>query len=121
MRLRPMRYSVTACVVVAGGVVVWKVAEKSHFQDAGLAEVKSVIDIPVLGLGETTLMHALTLGRKLGLVTINPIFIPWHEDQVTRYGLQNRVVGVRAVQASVPDFIDSFASDAAKAKLAPKW
>jgi len=93
----------------------------THFQDAGLAEVKSVVDIPVLGLGETTLLHSLTLGRKLGLVTINPVFIPWHEDQVIRYGLQQRVVGVRAVQATVADFIDSFASDAAKAKLAPKW
>ena len=31
----------------------------THFQDAGLAEVKSVVDIPVLGLGETTLFHAL--------------------------------------------------------------
>jgi allantoin racemase len=93
----------------------------THFQDAGLAEVKSVVDIPVLGLGETTLCHALTLGRKLGLVTINPVFIPWHEDQVIRYGMQSRVVGVRAVQATVADFIDSFASEDAKRKLAPKW
>ena len=38
----------------------------THFQDAGLMEVKSVVDIPVLGLGETTLFHAVTLGRKLG-------------------------------------------------------
>src|SRR5205823_11854815 len=36
----------------------------NHFQDAGLAEAKSVVDIPVLGLGETTLFHACTLGRK---------------------------------------------------------
>ncbi|HUQ76060.1 MAG TPA: aspartate/glutamate racemase family protein [Burkholderiales bacterium] len=93
----------------------------NHFQDAGLAEVKSVVDIPVLGLGETTLLHACTLGRKLGLVTINPVFIPWHEDQVIRYGLQSRVVGVRAVQATVADFIESFASEDAKKKLAPKW
>jgi len=93
----------------------------THFQDAALAEVKSVVDIPVIGLGETTLMHALTLGRKLGLVTINPVFIPWHEDQVTRYGLQSRVVGVRAVEATVKDFIDSFASEQAKRELAPKW
>lgn len=93
----------------------------THFQDAGLAEVKSVVDIPVVGLGETTLMHSLTLGRKLGLVTINPAFIPWHEDQVIRYGIQSRIVGVRAVQATVADFIDSFASEEAKARLAPKW
>lgn len=93
----------------------------THFQDAGLAEVKSVVDIPVLGLGETTLFHACTLGRKLGLVTINPIFIPWHEDQVIRYGLQQRVVGVRAVQATVKDFIDAFATREAFDKLKPLW
>jgi allantoin racemase len=93
----------------------------THFQDAGLAEVKSVVDIPVIGLGETTLMHSLTLGRKLGLVTINPVFIPWHEDQVIRYGLQQRVVGVRAVNASVKDFIDAFASQEAFERLKPLW
>src|SRR3954463_571760 len=93
----------------------------NHFQDAGLAEVKSVVDIPVIGLGETTLLHSCMLGRKLGLITINPVFIPWHEDQVIRYGLQSRVVGVRAVQATVADFIDSFAGEDAKRKLAPKW
>jgi Asp/Glu/hydantoin racemase len=93
----------------------------THFQDAGLAEVKSVAKIPVLGLGETTLFHSLTLGRRLGLVTINPQFIPWHEDQVIRYGLDRRVVGVRAVEATVKDFIDAFASRAAFEKLYPKW
>jgi len=93
----------------------------THFQDAGLAEVKSVVDIPVVGLGETTLMHALTLGRKLGLVTINPVFIPWHEDQVIRYGLQQRVVGVRAVDASVKDFIDAFADKKSYDALHLKW
>ena len=93
----------------------------THFQDAGLAEVKSVAEIPVLGLGETTLFHACTLGRKLGLITINPIFIPWHEDQVIRYGLQQRVVGVRAVDASVADFINAFADKTAFDALYPKW
>jgi len=93
----------------------------THFQDAALAEVKSVAKIPVLGLGETTLFHALTLGRKIGLVTINPTFIPWHEDQVVRYRIQDRVVGVRAVNAQVADWIDAFASRKAFAKLKPLW
>jgi allantoin racemase len=93
----------------------------THFQDAGLAEVKSVVDIPVLGLGETTLLHACTLGRKLGLITINPVFIPWHEDQVIRYGLQQRVIGVRAVKATVAEFIEAFASPAGLEKIKPLW
>ena len=65
----------------------------THFQDPGLSEAKSAVDIPVLGLGETTLHFSLTLGRKIGLVTINPAFIPWHEDQIIKYGMQQRVVG----------------------------
>jgi Asp/Glu/hydantoin racemase len=93
----------------------------THFQDAGLMEAKSAVGIPVLGLGETSLYHACTLGRKLGLVTINPAFVPWHEDQVIRYGLQQRVIGVRAVDATVSDFIDAFASEEAFKKLEPKW
>ncbi len=93
----------------------------THFQDAGLAEVKSVVDIPVLGLGETTLFHACTLGRKLGLVTINPAFIPWHEDQVMRYGLTSRVVGVRAVDAEITDFMAAFSHQNAYESLKDKW
>lgn len=93
----------------------------NHFQDAGLAEAKSVTRLPVLGLGETTLLHACMLGRRLGLVTINPAFIPWHEDQVIRYGLRDRVVGVRAVDAKVSDFIDAFARPEAYAALRPKF
>lgn len=93
----------------------------THFQDAGLMEAKAAVDIPVLGLGETSLLHACTLGRKMGLVTINPAFVPWHEDQVIRYGLQQRVVGVRAVDAQVSDYIDAFASEDAFRKLLPRW
>lgn len=93
----------------------------THFQDAGLAEAKSAVEIPVVGLGETTLMHACTLGRKLGLVTINPVFIPWHEDQVIRYGIGQRVVGVRAVDAKVSDFMAAFERDDARAALRIKF
>lgn len=93
----------------------------THFQDAGLEQVKSAVGIPVLGLGETTLHFACTLGRKLGLVTINPTFIPWHEDQVVRYGLQSRVVGVRAVDAAVLDYIAAFASRKKFDELKPLW
>jgi len=93
----------------------------NHFQDAGLAEAKAVVGIPVLGLGETTLLHACTLGRRMGLVTINPVFVPWHEDQVIRYGLQQRVAGIRAVEATVADFIDAFADPARYRELLPKF
>lgn len=88
----------------------WDAVAITHFQDAGLAEAKSVTKLPVLGLGETTLTFSLTLGRKLGLVTINPQFIPWHEDQIVRYGLGARATGVRAVDCTVREFMEAFAA-----------
>ncbi len=57
-----------------------------HFQEPGLQEARASVDIPVIGLGEATMLYACSLGRKIGLVTINPIFVPYHEDQITRYG-----------------------------------
>lgn len=93
----------------------------NHFQDPALAQVKSAVGIPVLGLGETSLHFACTLGRKIGLVTINPAFIPWHEDQIIQYGLQQRCAGVRAVDASVLDYIAAFASADKFDRLKPLW
>jgi allantoin racemase len=93
----------------------------THFQDPGLSEAKSAVGIPVLGLGETTLHFSLTLGRKIGLVTINPAFIPWHEDQIVKYGMQQRVVGVRAVDANVLDYIEAFSSKNKYEELLPRW
>lgn len=79
-----------------------------HFQEPGLNECKGAVGIPVVGLGEAAMLHALTLGRKVGLITINPIFIPWHEDQIARYGLGQRIVGVRAVNTDVDDYMRAF-------------
>ncbi len=84
-----------------------------HFQDAGLAEIKASLDIPVIGLGEATMLHACMLGRRIGLVTIDRVFIPWHEDQVARYGLGQRVTGVRAIDTSLEEFMRAFADPAA--------
>ena len=99
----------------------YDVVAVTHFQDPGLSEAKSAVGIPVLGLGETTLHFSLTLGRKLGLVTINPAFIPWHDDQIVKYGMTQRVVGIRAVDASVLDYIAAFTDQNAFEKLNPLW
>jgi Asp/Glu/hydantoin racemase len=89
----------------------------NHFQDAGLAEARAAVDIPVFGLGETTLLHACLLGRKIGLIAINPAFVPWHEDQVIRHGLQQRVVGVRTIDATIADYMEAFVVESTKARL----
>jgi Asp/Glu/hydantoin racemase len=82
-----------------------------HFQEPGLVECRCAVDIPVVGLGEATMLHACTLGRAFGLVTINPVFIPWHRDQIARMGLDRRAAGVRAVDTQVATYMQAFEHD----------
>ena len=89
----------------------------NHFQDVGLYEARAAVKIPVLGLGEATLLHACTMGRKLGLMAINPAFIPTHNEQIYRYGLQQRIAGIRAMDASISDYMEAFTSPAKKSEL----
>ena len=82
-----------------------------HFQEPGINEIKASIDMPVVGLGEASMLFACSIGRKVGLVTINPIFIPWHENQIIHYGLQQRITRVRAVNTEVSDYEKAFQGD----------
>ena len=54
------------------------------------------------------MLYACMLGRTFGLVTINPVFIPWHRDQITRLGLAQRTVGVRAIETQVATYMQAF-------------
>jgi Asp/Glu/hydantoin racemase len=82
-----------------------------HFQEPGLVECRSALDIPVIGLGEVAMLYACTLGRTFGLVTINPVFIPWHRDQIARLSLGQRAIGVRAIDTLVATYMQAFGDD----------
>jgi Asp/Glu/hydantoin racemase len=88
-----------------------------HFQEPGLLEIRSSVDIPVVGLGEANLLTALTMGHRLGLVTIDPIFIPWHDRQVRLHGLAERVVGTAALKMNLPSFMKAFTDEVAYATV----
>jgi allantoin racemase len=84
-----------------------------HFQEPGLLECRTAVDIPVLGLGEATMLHALTLGRTFGLVTINAAFTPWLRDQIFHLGVQARSVGVRALDTQVATYMRAYDDESA--------
>lgn len=79
-----------------------------HFQEAGLAEARSAVRIPVIGLGEAAMLHACTLGRKIGLVTVSPSFVQYCEEQIAGHGLERRVVAVRALDPRPGQFNRAF-------------
>lgn len=82
-----------------------------HFQDPGLYELRSAVRIPVIGTGESTLLAASQLGRRIGLVTIDACFEVWHYEQADRYGLGGRVTQVAGIGCRPEDFSAAFAGD----------
>jgi Asp/Glu/hydantoin racemase len=81
-----------------------------HFQDAGLYEARSVVDIPVLALGEASMLYACQLGQRCGIVTINTRYIPWFHHQIGKYGLERRVAGVHAMTFEPGQILQAYAS-----------
>lgn len=82
-----------------------------HFQDAGLYEARSAVDIPVIALGEATMLYCCQLGQRLGIVTINPRFIPWFHHQIGKYGLKDRVTGVHAMTFEPGQILEAYGSE----------
>jgi allantoin racemase len=88
-----------------------------HFQEPGLLEIRGAVDIPVVGLGEASMLTALSMGGRLGLVTIDPSFIDWHERQVRAHCFDRRVAGIRAVHMDLPSFMRAFTDADAYARV----
>ncbi len=88
-----------------------------HFQEPGLLEIRGAVDIPVVGLGEASMLAALSMGGRLGLVTIDPCFIDWHERQVRAHCFDRRVVGVRAVHMDLSSFMRAFTDEDTYARV----
>lgn len=86
-----------------------------HFQDAGLYEARAAVDIPVIALGEASMLYACQLGQRIGIVTINPRFIPWFHHQIGKYGLRERVTGVHAMTFEPGQILAAY-GDAEKAE-----
>jgi Asp/Glu/hydantoin racemase len=84
-----------------------------HFQDSGLYEARCAVDIPVLGLGEASMLYAGQLGRGFGLVTIDDVFVSWHAEQAEVYGLRERLAGVTSMHTPPAELVAAFDDDAA--------
>ncbi|MCJ1901697.1 aspartate/glutamate racemase family protein [Paracoccus versutus] len=83
-----------------------------HFQDAGLYECRSTVDIPVLGLGEATLLQACELGQRIGVVSFNRRYDPWFRHQIRKYGLESRVPQIPRMQFEPGQVTAALESDA---------
>lgn len=88
-----------------------------HFQEPALIELRGAVDIPVISLGEANMLAALSMAHHFGLVTVNPVFLPWHDRQVRSHGFAERCVGIRALEMDVPAFMAAFTDESAYAAV----
>jgi len=78
-------------------------AERSGFDayamatipDPQIHEIRTIVDIPVVGYGEASYHVASMLGRRFGVLVFIERIAPLLEDQIAAHGLSTRCVGVR--------------------------
>lgn len=57
------------------------------------------------------------MAGRFGLVTIDPIFVPWHDRQVRMHGLGERYAGTVALKMNLPGFMKAFTDEMAYAQV----
>lgn len=63
------------------------------FADPGVRIARSVVNIPVIGPGESSLLFACMMGYKFGVVTVNaPNAVPGMEAMIREYALEDRAI-----------------------------
>jgi allantoin racemase len=71
------------------------------FGDPGVHAAREIADFPIVGGFEPTVLTALSLGEKLGIVTVLPNVLPMIRSLVRRAGLTERVGGIGVVNLPV--------------------
>ena len=82
--------------------------------DPGLRDARSMVDIPVLGLGETCMTTSCLMGSKFSLVGVNPYFGGRFEENVAKYGLQERLAGIQFMDLTPHELDACFSDDAGR-------
>ena len=76
------------------------------FSDPGLHSAREATKRPVLGIMESGILTALTLGQRFGVIAILPGSIPRHLRAIGAMGLSERLAGERAVGLNVVELAD---------------
>lgn len=82
------------------------------FSEPFLREARSLAQIPVVAMAESSLLVACSYGHAMGLVTINPTFAYMTRRLVEKHGLSERVTGIAALDPPVTEdnLADAFAA-----------
>jgi Asp/Glu/hydantoin racemase len=78
-------------------------------QDPGLAEARTVVDIPVIGYGEVSMLTACMHGSRFTFVAINPDMDPLVRLMIRNQGLESRAAPTAYMECGYTDLGDAVA------------
>lgn len=84
------------------------------FYDPALRSIRSLVDIPCVGLSETSMLVACSLGHRFGLVSLEESQRAQHEELARAYGLRDRLAAVVAMYPGVDEYMLEANEDAAR-------
>jgi allantoin racemase len=73
------------------------------FGDPGLAALKEVSKVPVVGMADASILQACALGKRFSIVTGGERWKPMLEEFVASHGLSSRLASVRTVAPTGAD------------------
>ncbi len=79
--------------------------------EPSLIEARSLVDIPVVGYGESAILAASMLGRRMGVLLFIREMAPTIEHNVARMGLSSRFAGAVDVGFGFNDVLAAYAGD----------
>src|SRR3954465_3296249 len=75
------------------------------FGDPGLAGIKAAIELPAVGIGESSMLAAAENGRRFGVATTTPLLEARIDALPDALGLRSRYTGVRFAQGDPQDLM----------------
>ena len=76
-------------------------------QDSGLQVARSMVDIPVIGYGEISMLTAVMHGSRFAFVCINPDMDPLVQKMIHDLGLASRAAPTAYMDCGYPDLHDA--------------
>ena len=73
------------------------------FGDPGVAALREVLPVPVVGLTEAALASASLLGGRFAIIAISRRIAAWYRETVVNYGFGGRLAGIRTLDAPIRD------------------
>ncbi len=74
------------------------------FYDPGLRELREILEIPVLGIGETSMAIASLLGHRFSIIVGRKKWIPKMSDNALIYGYNRKIASWVSLDMTVENF-----------------